>query len=179
MKIKHIALMALSTAISSSALAASSNTIQFQGEVADQTCNVTINGNASVPTVLLPTVPKSQLATAAATAGQTPFTIGVSGCTAPTGSALAIKTIFVANNITSAKNMGNTGTATNVALRLVDPKAPTVALDLTGATGSPGLSVAVGKTSATYDYAVQYIAEAAGATSGTVLGSVQYSVSYQ
>ncbi|AOX99421.1 fimbrial protein [Jeongeupia sp. USM3] len=157
--------------------AASANTINFQGEVADQTCSVTINGNATTPMVLLPTVPASQLAASGSTAGQTPFTVGLTGCTAP-ASALSVKTVFVGNNLNTGNRLGNTGSATNVSLELVDPATPATPLDLTGQTGAAGLVLAAGATSASHDFAVRYYAEGA-ATAGSVLGSVQYAVSYQ
>lgn len=173
---KKLALvMACAAFASTSAMAG--NTINFQGEVADQTCVVSINGNASTPLVLLPTVPSSSLATAGTTAGQTPFTISLTGCTAST-SATAIKTVFVGNNLTSNGRMGNTGNASNVSLQLVDPATPATALDLTGQVGNPGLSLAANATSASHDFAVEYYSEGV-ATPGSVLGSVQYAVSYQ
>lgn len=175
MKMNKIAIVAAGLVLSTAALA--DNTIKFQGEVADQTCNVSINGNASTPLILLPTVATTALANSGDTAGQTPFTIGLTGCTA-SGTATAIKTVFVGNNLTANGHMGNTGTAGNVSLRLVDPATPATALDLTGQTGAAGLSLASGATSASHDFAVQYVAEGV-ATPGSVLGSVQYSVSYQ
>ena len=63
----------------SSAVSASDNTITFQGEVTDQTCSVTVNGNALSPVVLLPTVSISDFASST-TAGATAFEVGVSGC---------------------------------------------------------------------------------------------------
>lgn len=153
------------------------NTIKFQGEVADQTCTVNVNGNASSPLVLLPTVPASSLTTAGTTAGTTNFTIDISGCTAST-SDTAIKTFFVGNNLTSNGRMGNTGSATNVSLQLVDPATPATPLDLTGQTGAPGLNLVANATSASHDFAVQYYSEGA-TTAGSVLGSVQYAISYQ
>ncbi|PHI32567.1 fimbrial protein [Budvicia aquatica] len=161
-----------------STAAQASNTIQFQGEVADQTCDVTINGQASAPLVLLPTVPSSSLANAGETTGQTPFTVGVSGCTA-SASVTAIKTVFVGNNLTASGRMGNTASVdNNVSLQLVDPAVPATPLDLTGQTGAAGLSLAANATSASHTFAVQYYAEGT-ALPGAVLGSVQYSVSYQ
>ncbi|WP_310608675.1 fimbrial protein [Buttiauxella brennerae] len=153
------------------------NTIKFQGEVADQTCTVSVNGDDSAPLILLPTQPASALTTAGKTAGDTEFAISVSGCTAST-SATAIKTVFVGNNLNSGGRMGNTGTATNVTLRLVDPATPTIPLDLTGQVGSPGLNLAANATSASHNFAVQYYSEGV-ATPGSVLGSVQYAVSYE
>ncbi|MEY8174905.1 fimbrial protein [Burkholderia multivorans] len=163
------------------AFAQSSNTIQFQGEVTDQTCAVTVNGNASSPTVLLPTVSTGDLSMAGNTAGQTSFTIGISGCTAPTATARAIDTVFVGNQVTSNGNLGNTGTATNVALQLLDPANTSTPFDLSGASGyaAPGLTLDVGETSASHDFAVRYITENGSATAGSVLGSVQYAISYQ
>lgn len=160
--------------------AASGNTINFQGEVTDQTCQVTINGNAANPTVLLPTISSMKLTSAGATAGTTSFTVGVSGCVAPVTTAQAIKTVFVGNQVTPAGNIGNTGTATNVALQLLDPTVPASPFNLSnlGGYAASGLSLDVGATSASYEFAVQYISEQGGATAGSVLGSVQYAVSY-
>ena len=50
--------------MSSSAFAASANTVQFKGEVNAQTCTVNINGNSTAPIVLLPTVSTGSLSTA-------------------------------------------------------------------------------------------------------------------
>lgn len=157
--------------------AQANNTITFIGEVSDQTCDVTINGNASNPTVLLPTVSTADLASAGATAGETAFTIAVSGCTAA-AQALPINTVFVGNSVTGAGNLGNTGTATNVALQLLDGVGGT-GINLIGGATVAGLNLDAAATSASYDFAVQYITETGTATSGSVTGSVQYAVSYQ
>lgn len=163
--------------VSSNAIAASNNTIRFQGEVADETCSVTINGNTALPVVLLPTVSKKDLASSGSTAGETPFTIAVSGCTGSTTTDTNINTIFVANNITSSNRVGNTGTATNVSLELIEPTGSKAALDVTGTKSNAGLVLKQNEKSATHDYAVRYYAEGQ-AEAGTVLGSVQYSISY-
>ncbi|MGI2091066.1 fimbrial protein [Shewanella oncorhynchi] len=153
------------------------NTITFLGEVSDQTCEVAINGNAANPSVLLPTVSTAQLATAGSVAGETPFTISVSGCTVNATQALPIKTVFLGNNITTAGNLGNTGTATNVALQLLDSVGGT-SINLTAGSAVEGLNVAAGADSASHDFAVQYISETGSATAGRVISSVQYAVSY-
>jgi major type 1 subunit fimbrin (pilin) len=112
---KH--LLALSLAALPALAFAAPNTIHFQGEVTDQTCQVTVNGNTGDPTVLLPSVPAMSLAAANSTAGQTTFTVAVSDCMAPVSTTQAISTVFVGNLVTPAGNLGNTGTATNVAVR--------------------------------------------------------------
>ncbi|MTC58451.1 fimbrial protein [Providencia rustigianii] len=157
--------------------AESENTIRFQGEVADETCTVTINGNTALPVILLPTVPVSALDTAGKTAGQTPFTIGVSGCTGAKQTDTNIKTIFIANNLTTDGRIGNTSTNNNVSLEIIDPANVGTKIDLTGV-GNNGLILKANAKSASYDYAVRYYADSV-ASAGKVEGSVQYSISYQ
>jgi len=179
---KKIAAIAVVVAASAPAItfAASANTINFQGEVTTQTCAVSVNGNAANPTVLLPTVSTADLQATGSTAGMTSFTVGVTGCTAPT-SATPIKTVFVGNQVDSNGNLGNTGTAASVALQLLDPTSPSTPFNLSGTTGyaATGLNLAAGASSATHDFAVRYYSATGNATAGSVLGSVQYAVSYQ
>lgn len=157
--------------------AESANTITFKGEVTEQTCEVVVDGVSARPVVLLPSVSKSDLSAAASTAGLTSFTLGVTGCTADT-TALDIKTLFVANNMTSLGNLANTGTAQNVELQLMSDSAGTQAIDLRDRTPVAGITVAAGDTAGEHDFAVQYFSPNGGATAGTVVGSVQYSISY-
>jgi len=176
---KHLVALALATA--PALVFAAPNTINFQGEVTDQTCRVSVNGNPGDPAVLLPTVQASALTTANSTAGQTTFTVAVSNCMAPVSTTQAINTVFVGNLVTTAGNLSNTGTTTNVALQLLDPATPAAPFNLATAGGvrATGLALQDGETSASHDFAVLYITEQGGATPGSVLGSVQYSVSYE
>ncbi|MDY3693323.1 MAG: fimbrial protein [Proteus mirabilis] len=162
---------------SSTVYAASDNTIRFQGEVSDETCTVTVNGNSALPVVLLPTVPVTALDTAGKTAGQTPFTIAVSGCTGSKPTDTNIKTIFIANNLTTEGRIGNTAANNNVSLEIIDTAKTGTKIDLTGV-GNEGLVLKANEKSASYDYAVRYYADDV-ATAGKVEGSVQYSISYQ
>ncbi|PSB84770.1 fimbrial protein [Photobacterium damselae] len=170
-------LLGMGIATSAFAVEAAPNTINFQGEVTEQTCEVTVNGNTADPVVLLSSVGAKDLATAGATAGETTFTLGVTGCAAG-ADALPINTVFVGNNVDASGNLGNTGTATNVALQLLDASGGS-AIDLTSSASVSGLEVAAGATEATHDFAVQYISKAGSATAGTVLGSVQYAIEYK
>lgn len=163
--------------ISQVAMADSANTITFKGEVSEQTCEVTINGVTARPVVLLPTVSKSQLATADAAAGLTTFTLGVTGCAVASG-ALDIKTVFIGNNVSATGNLENTGTATNVELQLLTDAGGATPIDLRSATPVTGVTVAAGQTEGAHDYAVQYYSPTGSATAGTVLGSVQYAITY-
>lgn len=177
-KMLNFIMLSAGMAFVSSASALSANTIEFIGEVSEQTCEVSINGNSSTPVILLPTVRKSELSAAGNTAGETPFTVSVTGCTPDTTKNLDIKTRFVANNLTSSNRIGNTGDATNVALEIFDPKNPSTLIDMTGATPAPGLVLAQNTAEASYDYGVRYYAEGV-ATAGAVSGSVQYALSYR
>ncbi|MFJ2364010.1 fimbrial protein [Pseudomonas sp. NPDC087697] len=164
------------------AFAASGNTISFKGQVSDQTCQVSVNGNAANPIILLPTVAASDLSAVGSTAGQTPFTIAVSGCTAPT-SGLAIKTTFLGKDVTTAGNLGNSsgatkGGATNVQIQLMDADKGGKPVVLNGITSVAGLALAAGEQTASHDFAVRYISETGGATAGTVSASAQYSLDY-
>lgn len=152
-------------------------TVTFQGEVTDQTCQVTVNSETN-STVLLPTVSTADLATTGLTAGLTPFTITLSECAAPP-SDLAVTTNFLGHNVTAGGNLGNTATAgSNVAIQLTEEAAGTTAIVLNGVTGVAGLVLATGETSASYQFGAQYIAETAPATAGAVTAVVEYSVSY-
>ncbi|KPC53809.1 fimbrial protein [Amantichitinum ursilacus] len=162
--------------VPAAAFALSDNTLQFQGEVTNQTCQVTINGNKTMPIVLLPTTPISKLTAANMTAGRTEFSMEVSGCTVAT-TALDIKTVFIATTPNAAGRMSNTGDATGVSLQIVDPVNAYRVVNLAGQ-GETGVQVAVGATSATRKYAVEYVADAV-AGAGSVAGSVQYAISYK
>lgn len=167
----------LALLITQTAYADSANTITFKGEVTEQTCEVTVNGVNARPVVLLPSVAKSELASTASSAGLTAFTLGVTGCTLDTD-ALDIKTVFVANNMTERGNLANTGTAQNVELQLMTDSTGTTAIDLRSAAPIDGITVAAGSTSGEHDFAVQYFSPNGGATAGTVIGTVQYAVTY-
>ncbi|MEF0731625.1 type 1 fimbrial protein, partial [Citrobacter freundii] len=71
-----------------------------------------------------------------------------------------------------------TGTAQNVELQLLTDSAGTTPIDLRTGTPVAGITVAAGNTSGEHDFAVQYFSPNGGATAGTVVGTVQYAISY-
>jgi major type 1 subunit fimbrin (pilin) len=160
--------------------AASDNTITFVGEVADNTCQISVNGNAANPVVLLPTVSIGDLAAAGDTAGETSFTVALEGCDT-TSAGTAVKTVFVPNGL-QGQNLANqddtaSGGAANVSLQLLDaPGGAPVSL-VNGVNEVDGLTIA-SDGSANHDFAVRYYADGkAGA--GSVSAAVQYAISYQ
>lgn len=156
----------------------SGSTIHFQGEVTDETCTISVDGNSTSSIVLLPAVSAASLANSGDTAGETPFTVGVHNCSGTSGKDLNIKTIFLAHNITRNNRIGNTGSAKNVSLEIVKPEASKDVIDVTGNRGTEGLVLKANEKSASHGFAVRYKSDGK-ATAGTVLGSVQYSISYQ
>lgn len=173
---KRIALILALSAAPALTFAAGQNTITFTGQVSAQTCAVAVNGKAASPVILMPTVSATALSAVGSTAGETSFTVSVTGCTAPSSS-LAIKTAFLGNNVTSAGNLANAGTATNVQVQLLDAAGGS-AVVLNGITSVSGLTLASGATSASHDFAVRYISEAGSAAAGTVSTTAQYALDY-
>lgn len=176
-----VALGLLVAGYSMTASAVSDNTISFQGEVTDETCSLTVNGNETAPIILLPTVSTSDLAASGDVIGATTFEMGVTGCTGTSGSdatETTIKTVFAGNLVdTTNGTLGNTGTAKNVTVQIVDTEGKDIDLNTTY-TSDGDLSLAAGETEATATYTAQYYATDA-ATAGTVAASMQYAISYQ
>ncbi|MDE8554992.1 fimbrial protein [Pantoea vagans] len=174
---RSLAVLVSSALVSGSVFAASDNTINFQGEVTAETCSVSVNGNNASPVVLLPTVSTSDLATSGTTAGDTNFTVGVSGCTGDSSKTTKISTVFVGNNVSAAGNLTNTGTAKNVEVQILDPKDAVINLT-SGYAGSGDMTLQAGETSGSATYSARYYA-AGTPTAGTVTASLQYAVTYQ
>lgn len=177
--------------ISGSALAVpnvSDNTVRFKGEVSNQTCSLDINGNKQSPVVLLPTVSINEFKTADAvtkgkTAGETEFTINVSGCSSTTGSngmESSLKIGFLGNLVTAGNNLGNTGTAKDISIQLVDNNSSSfvfTAGDLIASQTS--ISIAEDGSVTPTTYKARYYAEETTATAGSVIASAQYAITYK
>ncbi|EMA9251969.1 TPA: type 1 fimbrial protein [Yersinia enterocolitica] len=173
---KTLMTLALLTLPSIALAATSNNTIKFQGEVAEQTCMVDINGTANTPVVLLPTVSTSNLNQVNAVAGKTNFTINLTGCNIAIQDT-KISSVFQGMNVTSAGNLGNVGTAQNVAIQLLDANGAPIRMS-GGSVSVPGITLVAGSTSASQDLAAQYITEEGRATAGSVIASAQYAITY-
>jgi major type 1 subunit fimbrin (pilin) len=166
-------------AVAQSAVAAD-GTINFNGEVKDQTCTVAVNGQVSpaIATVTLPTVSSALLNASGKTIGQTGFKIELSSCAGP---ALSASAFFESGATVDAitNNLKNTtGTAKLVQLQLVDGANGNVikAGDTSQITATTATTITA--NAATLPYAVQYIATGK-ATAGTVVSSVTYSINYK
>lgn len=184
MKLTLKTLVTLATAVALPCFAVAAPTVQFQGEVTDQTCDVNINGETN-STILLPTVNTSELSAGGSTAGVTPFTITLSNC-GEVAKGKTITTNFLGHNVTSAGVLNNTATMTpadNVGIQLLenDSKDATP-IKLSGVTPSvSAMSFAADSTdtSISHTFGAQYYAIDKAATAGKVLAVAEYTVSYK
>ena len=166
-------------ALATSTAFAADGTITINGQVTDKTCTVNAGGNKDF-TVTLPTVSKQVLAAAGDTAGRTPFTINLTGCTA--GSKVAT---YFEPGATVDFNTGRlnnaTGTATNVQVQLLGSENTVIPVLAAGAGGIQANSQLVdvsGGGAADLNYYAQYYATGAS-TPGSVATTVKYTIIYQ
>lgn len=161
------------------------DTVTFYGEVADTTCNVTVNGASGAVTVQLPTVAATALASSGAVTGTTPFNFTVNGCQAATGATSTQVGMRLIS--TSTANSGNllnvaaTNPASNVVVQLLDngtggPK--TIDFSLGEYTSILQTKPTSAAGSLTFPFSAQYYATAA-ATAGKVQSQVQYALTYK
>jgi len=155
--------------------------ITFEGEVTDQTCQATIDGETN-PTVILPTVNTAQFTTTGTTVGLTPVTLTISNCAAPSSGSLDISLKLSGQNIKTGGYLGNiaaTNPATNVALQLTQNADGTGPITLApGITTVPAITLNTGETGGTHTFGVQYISEGTPVSAGAVEGVVEYTLSY-
>jgi len=152
-------------------------TITFEGEVTDQTCKATINGQTDA-VVMLPTVSQSDLAGVDKTAGKTDFTLNISGCTATSeGQTKKVKVNFFGPSV-SGKNLKNTAAngARDVAVQLLDGSQE---IDLSaGIVPVEAGDISATDTSFSKVFSAQYVSEATSVGVGKVTAVVQYTLSY-
>lgn len=171
---------AVTTALMASSALAVDGTINFQGELVANTCDITIDGNASPATVILPTVAAATLASAGSTAGMTQFKIGLSNCQGMTATSTAAAFFENGSTVdTGTYNLVNTDLtgADNVQLQLLDATSST-AINVGNSnqkTNSSRHSIATGAVE--MPYAVQYYS-LGGATAGNVQSQVNFSIDY-
>ncbi|UQN71424.1 type 1 fimbrial protein [Burkholderia multivorans] len=171
---------------------ASEGTITFQGSVVASTCK--INGGTNDLTVQLPRAATNQLATVGATAGRTPFTLALSGCTTDkkgedgtTVIPAPVKKVSVAfepgptvNGNGRLKLTGDDA-AKGVEIAILNDKYQPIKIGAD--TGMQGVQVADidtaldGTGTATLQFAAQYVATGP-VTGGSANSNVTYSLTY-
>jgi|APAra7269096768_1048522.scaffolds.fasta_scaffold06441_2 major type 1 subunit fimbrin (pilin) len=180
------AVLAASFVALSANAATSTGTITIKGQVVSSTCNVAVNGSQS-PTITLPTYDTNALAAVNASAGWTPVTMALTGCTAVSN--LTSNTVFpyfTGSNIDTTtgylKNATGAGNS-NVQVAFSTSQSLAGALTLQSASGAQGAgSVALpttGTANLSFTYYAGYVAATAAATAGAVNTTVQYALNYQ
>ncbi|WP_217524907.1 fimbrial protein [Vibrio metschnikovii] len=157
------------------------NKLYISGELTNQTCILSVDGNANGnPIVNLGPVHASSLQDAGSTAGRTEFTLGVSGCI-PSDDGLGLMVNLQPYYLTGPNNdfgkqstIGNVGSANNVDLQILHPY-DGKPIDYPNAGAIP---VGAGQTSGKRTYNVEYVSHQGGSTPGTVVGRVQYAINY-
>ena len=173
-----LTLFAVLGATVSSANAASTGTITFNGELTATTCDAVVDNQAADATVVLPTVGINQLVNPGETAGRTGFNIALTNCQGPLQSASAFFEAGPTVDLASG-HLKTSGTATNVSLQLRDESSATGDVIVAG-NGNQAANTAyqnVSSGSANLPYSVEYFADAA-TTAGTVISQVVYSIQY-
>lgn len=171
---KNILLASSLIVLGMSSAFAADGTITINGKVTDNTCVVTTPQGKDL-TVTLPTVSKLSLASAGATAGRTPFTLGLSNCKVND----IVGTYFEPGPTVDFATglLNNAGSATNVKVQLVGDNNLPIRV-LAGPQTNSQFVVANADGSADLNYYAEYYATDA-ATSGDVTTSVQYTITYQ
>lgn len=149
------------------------NVITFKGQVNDVTCTIKVNGAETTPVVLLPTAKTSDFVAAGSIAMPTNFELQLTDC----GSAKSATAEFVGNNVTSNGNLGNTGSASNVSIQIVDNGTPLIFSG--NQTIEAGKDTALQNGAGVIPFVAQYYAEAAVVTAGTVQATMQYAITYK
>ncbi|MFH0265620.1 fimbrial protein [Vibrio rumoiensis] len=158
--------------------AADTGTITFNGTLTASTCDVAVEGQASDVMVTLPTVSTSNLASVGETAGSTPFSMSLSGCTGTLTTASAFFEAGTSVDPSTGRLKNTGGDAGLVSLQLKDGSNDEVIKAGSSEQIANTTFVDVASGEAVLPYAVEYFAEGT-TTAGTVSSSVTYSIQYK
>ncbi|MBK5142613.1 type 1 fimbrial protein [Budviciaceae bacterium BWR-B9] len=193
---KYLLATVVATALSSAAVQAADGTITFNGTVTDSACtaiasvtaDTVATGTPISATLTLPPVTTTTLNAATGTyAGQTPFSIQLTGCEAATGLS-NVRALFTTSNTPSgdAHVMANTAAttpATNVAVAIMQQNG-TTQIDLNGGMGGtatdPGAALPVAGSPGPLNlhYKAAYKSLNQSVTAGNVTGVADFVISY-
>ncbi|EFA9361089.1 F17 fimbrial protein, partial [Escherichia coli] len=171
-------ILGILAAASSSATLAYDGKINFTGKVVAQTCSVA-TGSESL-SVVLPTVSTTTLSTDAKTAGLTPFTIQLTGCTVSAASGVdKVNAYFEPNANTdyTTGNLTNTASpgASDVQIQLLNADGVKVIKLGQAAAAQDVDTVAINDANVTLRYNARYYATGQ-ATAGNVSATVNYTI---
>ncbi|SQI36568.1 ELF [Leminorella richardii] len=189
---QYILASAVMAALGSTAVNAADGTITFNGTVTDSACTAIASVTADAvstgtpinATLTLPPVTSTVLNAAAGTyAGQTPFSIQLTGCEAATG-LNNVRALFTTSSATSdgyvMANTAGTTPAANVGIAIMRQNG-TTQIDLNnGPAKDPGaaLPAAASPGPVTLNYQAAYKSLTTGVTAGNVTAAADFVISY-
>jgi major type 1 subunit fimbrin (pilin) len=178
--IKKFALSALTVAAIAPtlALADGGGTINFEGELTDNTCTIAGNGAGKDFTVTLPKIGVSAVnADPADGVGNTKFTIKLSNCTPTAGTVSLYFEPSAKVDLATGRLKNTEGTATNVEVGLKNADFSKITLGNDAATqNSQAITITGGNSAEVVYWAAYYKAPAGTATAGTVKTSTVYTL---
>ena len=161
---------------------AADGTITITGKIMSQSCSVKINGGAASDTVILPAIAKDAFAADGDTAGDTKFTIDLSGCDTQFSSLNAAAVFDATGHVDATTHNlltdAGVGAATGIQIQLTDDLG-TSPIDLTGtdAASQNSPSVDVHSGTGTLKYQARYYSKGV-VGAGTVNTTVAYTIAY-
>ncbi|HBT4791449.1 TPA: type 1 fimbrial protein [Klebsiella quasipneumoniae subsp. similipneumoniae] len=173
--------LVISSAFTASVFAVD-GTITINGKITDTTCTISVDGGSNDATVTLPTVSASSLSAVGQTAGATPFTISLSGCS---GTSLNTASTYFepgayVDSTTGRLNIDTTAAdaATNVQVELLNADMNAIVAGASTANGQNDVPVDISSGSGMLNYFAQYYATGSS-TAGSVTTQVDYTMTYQ
>ncbi|GAB3769873.1 fimbrial protein [Ramlibacter monticola] len=161
--------------VAQQSFAAPDGTITFKGIVLDTTCTINGGGTAADFTVTLPQVNKTQLSTAGAIAGKTPFVLQLTNC--PTF-ATKVHAFFEGVSVTNGRlNNSATNGAANVQIQLLKTDGTNQINVNDNAQSYDYANPSSGNATLTYN--AQYYANGAAAGAGQVTATATYTLIYE
>lgn len=154
-------------------LAAAAPQVNFQGDVATQTCRITVNGETNA-VVVLPTVAVADFGGPGSTVGSTPFTIEGRDCPVSAGEQ-TFTVRYLGHNVTEEGNLatGNAAGDTAISLLMKPGMVPGVPEH-----SYRDIKLAPGEASWDFTDEAQYISEGGSPTAGKVTAVVEYVITY-
>ena len=175
-------MMAAGLLVAAGSAMAADGTIEFTGQITDQTCDITTPGGEDF-TVNLPTVAASSLSAPGNVAGRTPFSISLSDCAEGSVATYFEPGPTVNFDTGRLENTAAADAASNVQIQLLGENSQFVPV-LAGSVGPGGAQTNSQWVEVSTDgaAALNYYAEyyALGqSTAGNVSSNVQYTIIYQ
>ena len=182
MRISKISTLAATAAASLLALSgtaqAQSGTINFEGFVVANTCNVQIGGSSNL-TVTLQPVLADTLAGVGTTSAPTPFQLNLTGCdTALNGETAALALSGGGGDADGRLANNATQSPSNARIQLLNSNNGVI--NLVAAAGSQNIPTqAIANGQASFNLQARYISTALITTPGKIASTVNYSITYQ